>query len=91
MQWYLKFDRFMVSSDFTTLEADHCCYSKWFENSYMMLLLYIDNMFVTGSSMKEIVNLNTSLAEKFSMKDLAPGRKILGMRIIREKRLLKVS
>ena len=24
-QWYLKFDRFMVSSDFTRLETDHCC------------------------------------------------------------------
>jgi len=27
-QWYLKFDRFMVSNDFTRLEVDHCCYSK---------------------------------------------------------------
>jgi len=50
-QWYLKFNKFMISSGFTRLEADHCCYSKWFENSYIMLLLYVNDMLVVGSSM----------------------------------------
>jgi len=27
-QWYLKFDRFMVSSGFKRLQANHYCYSK---------------------------------------------------------------
>ena len=27
-QWSLKFDRFIVRSDITRLEAYHCCYSK---------------------------------------------------------------
>jgi len=85
-QWYLKFDRFMVSSGFTRLQADHCCYSKWFENSYIILLLYVDDMLVAGSCMKEIVNLKAKLAEEFSMKNLSPVKKILGMRISREKR-----
>ena len=92
-QWYLKYDIFMVSNGFTRLEIDHCCYSKWFENSYIMLLLYVNDMLVAGSSMKKIMNLKTSLTEEFSMKDLSPARKILGMSIDRkrEKRLLKVS
>jgi len=72
----LKFDRFMVSSRFTRLQADHCCYSKWFKNSYIILLLYIDIMFVTGSSMKKIVNLKTKLVEEFSMKNLSLAKKI---------------
>ena len=33
-QWYLKFNRFMVSSGYTRLQADHCWYFKYFENSY---------------------------------------------------------
>jgi len=81
----------MVSSAFTRLETDHYCYSKCFENSYIMLLLYVDDMLVVGSNMKEVVNLKASLAEEFSIKDLGPARKILGMRIKRKKRLLKVS
>ena len=56
-QWYLKFDRFMASSGYTRMQTDHYCYFKYFENSYIKLLLYIDDMLVVGSSMKEFVNL----------------------------------
>ena len=66
-----------MSSGFTRLKADYYCYSKWFENSYIMLLLYVDDMLVAGFSMKEIVNLKAILAEEFSMKDLGPARKFL--------------
>ena len=76
----------MVSSGFIRLQADHCCYFKWFENSYIILLLYADNMQVAGSRMKEIVNFKVKLAKEFSMKDLGPAKKILGMRINREKK-----
>ena len=85
-QWYLKFDRFLMSSGFTRLHTDHCCYFKWFENSYIILLLYVDDMLVVGSSMKEILNLKAKLAKEFSMKDLSLAKKILGMRISTEKR-----
>ena len=76
----------MVSNGFIRLEANHCCYFKWLENSYIMLLLCIDDMLVAGSSMKEIVNLKTSLTEEFSMKDLGPVIKILEMRINEEEK-----
>ena len=81
----------MISSGFTRLQADHCYYSKWFENSYIILLLYVDDMLVAGLSMKEILNFKAKLVKEFSMKDLSPTKKILGMRINREKRLLKIS
>jgi len=76
----------MMISGFTRLEVDHCYYSKWFENFYIMLLLYVDDMFVIGSIMKEIVNLKASLAEEVSMKELGHARKILRMRINREEK-----
>ena len=82
----------MAGSGFSRLQADHCCYYKWFENFYIILLLYVDDMLVEGSSMKEIVNLKVKFAEEFSMKDLGPVKKILRMRAAeREKKLLKIS
>ena len=80
----------MISSGFTKQQADNYCYSKWFENSYIILLLYVDDMLVARSSMKEIVNLKAKLVKEFSMKDLGPAKKILRMKISREKRLLKI-
>jgi len=68
------------------LQADYCCFSKWFENFYIIPLLYIDDRLVAGSNMKEIVNLKTKLAEEFSMKDLSSAKKIIEMRISRERK-----
>ena len=44
--------------------ANHCCYSKWFENFYIILLLYVNDMLVAGSSMKEIVTLKAKMVEE---------------------------
>ena len=37
-QWYKKFDSFMHRIRFKRCEADHCCYVKSFDNSYIILL-----------------------------------------------------
>ncbi|KAE8693713.1 putative beta-D-xylosidase [Hibiscus syriacus] len=39
-QWYKKFDSFMGSNGFTRCQADHCCYIKKFDNSFIILLLF---------------------------------------------------
>ena len=76
----------MANSGYMRLKVDHCCYFKYFENSYVILLWYVVEMLVAGSSIKEIVNLKAQLARKFSMKDLGPAKKILRMRISRERK-----
>ena len=50
-QWYKKFDSFMSSHGFTRSQADHCCYFKKFDNKFIILLLYVDDMLVAGSDM----------------------------------------
>ena len=83
-QWYKKFDSFMDSAGFTRCNADHCCYIKSFKNSYIILLLYVDDMLIAGSNMEEIKNLKKQLSSQFAMKDLGATKQILGMRIIRD-------
>ena len=56
-QWYKKFDSFMHRIGFKRCEADHCYYVKSFDNSYIILLLYVDAMLIVGSSIEEINNL----------------------------------
>ena len=70
---------------FKRCEADHCCYVKFFGNSYIILLLYVDDLLITGSSIEEIDNLKKKLSKQFAMKDLGVAKQILGMRIIRDK------
>jgi len=84
-EWYLKFDRFKASSGYSRLQADHCWF-RYFEKSYIILLLYVDDMLAAGASMKEIVNLKAQWAREFSMKNLDPAKKILGMRTSKDRK-----
>ena len=56
-QWYKKFDSIMHRIGFKRYEVDHCCYVKSFDNSFIILLLYVDDMLIAGSSIEEINNL----------------------------------
>ena len=83
--WYKKFDSFMHWIGFKRCEGNHYCYVKFFGNSYIILLLYVDDMLIAGSSIEKINNLKKQLSKQFAMKDLGAAKQILGMRIIRDK------
>jgi Reverse transcriptase (RNA-dependent DNA polymerase) len=51
---------------------DHCYYFKRFNDSYIILLLYVDDMLIAGTSMKEINTLKRELTQEFEM-DLGPA------------------
>ena len=70
---------------FKRCEADYYFYIKFFGNSYIILLLYVDDMLIVVSSIKEINNLKKQLSKQFTMKDLGATKQILGKRIIRDK------
>ena len=79
-QWYKKFDSFMHRIGFKRCEANHCCYIKSFENSYIILLLYVDDMLIARSGIEKINNLKKQLSKQFAMKDLGTTKQILGMK-----------
>ena len=48
---------------FKRCEADHCYYVKSFDNSNIIVLLYVDDMLISGSNIKEINNLKKQLSK----------------------------
>ena len=84
-QWYKKFDGFMSNNSYLRYQADHYYYTKRFDNSYIILLLYVDDMLITGACMEEIDKLKKELSKEFSMKDLGAAKQIFGMRISRDR------
>ena len=64
-QWYLKFDRLMSKQGYTRCHSDHYVYLKRKnDGSYIILLLYVDDMLVAGSNMQEINAANKSLVRE---------------------------
>jgi hypothetical protein len=91
-QWYLKFDRFMTEQYYIRCHFDHCVYFKRLENgSYIILLLYRDDTLVVWSNMQDINFLKNKIANSFAMKDLGAPKKILGMRITRDRKNHKLT
>lgn len=56
-----------------------------FDNSYIILFLYADNMFIVGACIEENNTMNGMLPRKLLMKDLVVAKQILGTRITRDR------
>lgn len=76
----------MLENGYRRCHADHGCYHKTVDDEYIILLLYVDDMFVVGSSIHEINNLKKKLSKEFKMNDLRAAKQMLGMRITRDKK-----
>ena len=51
-QWYLKFDSFIAKQCYHRCHSDHYVYFKSLDNgSYIILLVYVDDMLVARSNM----------------------------------------
>jgi hypothetical protein len=82
----------MIEQGYSRCHSDHCVYFKRLENgSYIILLLYVDDMLVAGSNMQDINVLKKKLSNSLVMKDLGAANKILGMRIIRDMKNRKMT
>jgi hypothetical protein len=78
----------MKEQGYSRCHSDHCVYFNRLENgSYMILQLYVDDMPVAGFNMQDINVLKNKLANSFAMKDLGAAKKILGMRITRDRKI----
>ena len=72
----------MVSQNYTRSEYDHCVYFKKLNNGiFIILVLYVDDMFLASKIITEINRLKSHMARTFDMKDLGVVRQILGMEI----------
>ena len=64
----------MTNSGFCKAEKDPSCYFKKYTDSYVFLLLYVDDVLIAGSSTREINNPKMRLSAAFEMKDLGPAK-----------------
>ena len=67
--WYDRIDSFLSSLGFTKSKADSNLYYKVEDGNPVMLLLYVDDLFVTGTD-GLIADTKIKLATDFEMKDL---------------------
>ena len=62
--WYGRIYSFLSSMGFTKSKANPNLYLKVVEDEHVILLLYVDNLFLTGNE-KQIIECKKKLAEEF--------------------------
>ena len=78
--WYGRIKSFLMSLVFTKSKADSNIYFKIMDNEPIILLLYVDDLFLTGEE-KLITECKKRLASKFEMKDLGLMHYFLGLEV----------
>jgi hypothetical protein len=78
--WYGHIDSFLMSLGFTKSKADSNLYFKIMDNEPVILLLYVDDLFLTGEE-KLIAECKRKLASEFEMKDLGLMHYFLGLEV----------
>jgi hypothetical protein len=80
-KWYEKLSHFLVSQHFTQVPSDPTLFVKKTSESFTALLVYVDDIVLTGSSMNEITNIKTNLHKTFGIKDLGTLKFFLGLEV----------
>jgi hypothetical protein len=78
--WYGHIDSFLTILGFTKSKADSNIYFKIMNNKPIILLLYVDDLFLTGEE-KLIAGCKRRLASEFEMKDLGLMHYFLGLEV----------
>jgi len=76
----------MIKVGYRRGEYDCCVYLKSLDDgSFIFLLLYVDDILIATRSIMEVNKLKVLLSREFDMKDLGVAKKILRMKICRDK------
>lgn len=81
--WNETFDEFVRSIGFEVSKFDPCLYIKSVDGDCILLLVYVDDVLVTGSSMDLITSVKNQLKERFEMTDSGPCKFVLGIEIVK--------
>nr|GEW05393.1 putative retrotransposon protein [Tanacetum cinerariifolium] len=89
-QWNKRFDDEIKKFDFTQNRDQPCVYLKASGSNVTFLILYVDDILITGNNILMLQDVKSYLGMCFTMKDLGEAAYILGIKIYidRSRRLI---
>ena len=84
--WFERFGKAVKSCGYCQSQADHTMFYKHNKDGKIVILIvYMDDIVLTGSDKEELERLKIRLAEEFEIKDLGALKYFLGMELARSK------
>ena len=81
--WYQELRNYLLTLGFVNSVADTSLFIKWDGQLVLYVLVYVDDMLITGNNKSAISQLITSLDSLFSLKDLGETKYFLGVEMTR--------
>ena len=79
--WYAKMDSFLLSKGFTKYHSNLNVYILQRDDSHFLLVLYVDDLIIAGSTASIIDNVKATLQDRILMKNLGLLHYFLGIEI----------
>ena len=79
--WYAKMDNFLLSLGFERCKYDPNVYLQNVSDLLQVIVLYVDDILITGSCIDDIGSIKSSLHTEFSVTDLGLLKQFLGLEI----------
>ncbi|KAL4036651.1 hypothetical protein IC575_000215 [Cucumis melo] len=89
--WFGRFCRAMQSYGFKQCDSDHTLFLKRNQEKLTALIIYVDDMIVTGNDTQEIATLEKKLSGEFEMKNLGGLKYFLGIEVMRSRQGIVLS
>ena len=83
--WFGRFTKAMKAFGYSQSNSDHTLFLKKQQGKITALIVYVDDMVVTGNDSEERKALQEYLSREFEMKDLGPLKYFLGIEVSRSK------
>lgn len=84
-QWNHKLTTILLSPGFKQSQADHSLFTRNSDSIITILLVYVDDVVLTGNSLEDINSVKQLLDAKFIIKNIGELRFFLGQEIARSK------
>ena len=90
--WFERLTKFLKGQGYNQGQSDHTLFTKTStRNELSVLIVYVDDMILTGDDVEEMGRLKRNLAREFEIKDLGDLRYFLGMEVAQSKNGIVVS
>lgn len=81
--WFEKFSTALKEAGFLQSNSDYSLFTRSQGSTYTAVLVYVDDILVTGNDMSSILALKVFLNKRFHIKDLGPLKYFLGIEVAR--------
>ena len=89
--WYHKLSTTLNGRGFVKSEADHTLFTLTSQQGIIVILIYVDDIIITGSDKEGIISTKAFLKASFDIKDLGELKYFLGIEMCRSKEGLFLS